>query len=158
MWLFVAFVLLPLIEIGLFVRVGGWIGLWPTLALVLAMAALGSWILRVQGGMARADLRRSLDEFRDPAEPVAHGGLILLAGLLLLIPGFFTDLIGLALLIRPARNLAVRALAGRFRLVTTRNRQGARSRHTSQDHVIEGEYRELGDVRRRDGPSGWTRH
>jgi UPF0716 protein FxsA len=158
MWLFVAFVLLPLIEIALFIKVGGWIGLWPTLALVLAMAVMGAWILRVQGGMALADLRRSLDEFRDPAEPVAHGGLILLAGLLMLIPGFFTDLIGLTLLIRPARNLAVRALAGRFPMMATRRRQRAGARPASPDDVIEGEYRELGDMRRRDGPSGWTRH
>lgn len=158
MWLFVAFVLLPLIEIVLFFTVGGWIGLWPTLVLVLAMAVLGSWILRVRGGMALADLRRSLDEFRDPAEPVAHGGLILLAGLLLLIPGFLTDLIGLTLLIRPARNLAVRLLAGRFPLVAARRRQGARARPAAQGDVIEGEYRELGDMPGRDGPSGWTRH
>ena len=52
MWLFVAFLLVPLIEIGLFIQIGGWIGLWPTLGIVVLTAILGTYLVRSQGLMA----------------------------------------------------------------------------------------------------------
>ena len=95
MWLLIAFIAVPLIEIALFIQVGGAIGLWPTLALVVLTALLGTWLLRLQGTMALAELRRSFSEVEDPSEPLAHGAMILFAGALLLTPGFFTDVVGL---------------------------------------------------------------
>lgn len=158
MWLLVVFVLVPMIEIGLFIQVGGWIGLWPTLGLVLAMALLGSWLLRTQGALAFADLRQSLSDFRDPTEPIAHGALILFAGILLITPGFFTDVIGLALLIRPVRRLALRALARRFQLVQVGpSGEGWAGRPESED-IIDGDYTEIDGIPPRQGHSGWTRH
>jgi hypothetical protein len=87
MWLFFIFIIVPMIEIGLFIEVGGLIGLWPTLAIIVIMAVFGTWLLRTQGALAFADLRRSMAEMRDPTEPMAHGAMILLAGILMVTPG-----------------------------------------------------------------------
>ena len=102
MWLLLAFIAVPLIEIALFIQVGGMIGLWPTLAIVILTALLGTWLLRMQGAAALTDLRRSFSEVEDPSEPLAHGAMILFAGALLLTPGFFTDAVGFALLTPPS--------------------------------------------------------
>lgn len=103
MWLFVPFVVVPLVEIGLFIQVGGWIGLWPTLLIVVLTALLGTYLVRSQGIMAMNNLRGSLSRLDDPSEPLAHGAMILVAGALLLTPGFFTDAVGFSLLAPPIR-------------------------------------------------------
>ena len=59
MWLFLAFLAVPLIEIALFIQVGGLIGLWPTLAIVVLTAVIGTSLLRKQGAAAMSNLRRS---------------------------------------------------------------------------------------------------
>ena len=82
MWLLLAFVAVPLIEIALFINVGGAIGLWPTLAIVVGTAFLGSWLVRTQGLMAIGNLQRSFSELDDPTEPLAHGAMILISGAL----------------------------------------------------------------------------
>lgn len=110
--------LLPLIEIAGFVLVGRQIGVLPTLGLVIAGAVAGSILLRVQGFGALARIRREIDARRDPSRDMAHGLMILLAGILLLIPGFFTDILGLLLFIPPVRDLAWQFLKSRVRIVT----------------------------------------
>ncbi|MGR3522734.1 MAG: FxsA family protein, partial [Paracoccus sp. (in: a-proteobacteria)] len=87
MWLFVLFVAIPLIEIALFIQVGGLIGLWPTLGIVLLTAVAGTALMRSQGARAWAEVQRSFAELRDPSRPLAHGVMILMAGMLLLTPG-----------------------------------------------------------------------
>ena len=103
MYIFLAFLMVPLIEIGLFIQVGGAIGLWPTLAIVVLTAVLGTALVRSQGRLALGQMRNSFQNLSDPAEPLAHGAMILFAGALLLTPGFFTDAIGFALLMPPVR-------------------------------------------------------
>lgn len=161
MWLFALFVVIPIIEIALFIQVGGWIGLWPTLGLVIAMAILGSWLLRTQGLMAMADVQRSFRDLRNPTEPMAHAALIMFAGLLMLTPGFFTDLLGLALLIRPVRRAVIASLAARFTVTTAGfgpAQRPAEPSRPARDDIIEGDYSELPPRRDGIGPSGWTRH
>jgi UPF0716 protein FxsA len=161
MWLFFIFIIVPMIEIGLFIEVGGLIGLWPTLAIIVIMAVFGTWLLRTQGALAFADLRRSMAEMRDPTEPMAHGAMILLAGILMVTPGFFTDALGLLLLIRPIRSMAIRALAKRIQIVTVGNpgtAGGPRTPRGQDADVIDAEYTSLDEKSPRDGPSGWTRH
>ena len=87
MWLFVAFLAVPLIEIGLFIQIGGVIGLWPTLLVVILTAMLGTYLVRTQGLMAIGKLQSSFSQLQDPTEPLAHGAMILFAGALLLTPG-----------------------------------------------------------------------
>ncbi len=83
MWLFLAFLTVPLIEIALFIQVGGAIGLWPTLGIVVLSAVIGTWLVRTQGAMAMGQLRSSFSRLDDPSEPLAHGAMILIAGALL---------------------------------------------------------------------------
>jgi UPF0716 protein FxsA len=158
MWLLIAFIAVPLIEIGLFIKVGGLIGLWPTLAIVLLTAIAGTWLVRRQGALALAELRGSLNELRDPTEPIAHGALILFAGALLLTPGFFTDTMGILLLIPPVRSAVLRYLASRVRVERFSVGGMPPRREPWRPDVIDGEYHEVGPDDRPRGASGWTRH
>ncbi len=160
MWLFLAFVGVPLIEIALFIQVGGAIGLWPTLAIVILTAFLGTWLVRTQGLMAMNDLRRSFSDLNDPTEPLAHGAMILVAGALLLTPGFFTDAVGFSLLMPPVR-AAVFAWAKR-RVKVQQFSMGPDPRaQQPRGHgpVIDGEFEEIDpETKGPQGSSGWTKH
>ena len=160
MWLLLAFLAIPVIEIAIFVQIGGLIGLWPTLALVLLTAVIGTLLVRSQGAQTLVDLRRSLAELSDPSEPLAHGAMILFAGALLLTPGFFTDILGFSLLIPPLRLAMFRWLRARVRLQGFAMGTGrAPARPAFDDGVIDGEFEEVtpGKLPTHQ-PSGWTRH
>lgn len=158
MYLFLAFLAVPLIEIALFVQVGGWIGLWPTLAIVILTAVAGSLLVRSQGARALADLRRALDTLGDPTLPLAEGATILFAGALLLTPGFFTDTVGLALLLPPVRRAALRALGRRVK-VARFTVGGEPPPPRPRDDIVDGDWREIdAEERETRGPSPWQRH
>lgn len=150
MWLFALFIAIPLIEIGLFIQVGGFIGLWPTLLIVLLTAMVGTWLVRQEGARALMDLRQSLNEFSDPTRPLAHGAMILFAGALLLTPGFFTDSVGLALLIPPVRDLVYRQLRGRIR-----TGQAGRPRPARED-IFDADYVDTTPRDANQSPSKWV--
>lgn len=165
MWLFALFLAVPLIEITLFIQIGGLIGLWPTLAIVVLTAVIGTSLVRTQGALALGQLRGSLNELRDPTEPLAHGAMILVAGVLLLTPGFFTDACGFALLIPPIRAAAFRFVKSKVTVARFEYGQPQNGRPQPQAHrpgagdVIDGEYREVDPPKPpANGPSGWTRH
>ena len=82
--LFIALIAVPIIEIALFIQVGDVIGLWPTLAIVIATAVAGAALLRAQGRGVMAELQGKLQEGGDPTGPRAQGAMILFAGALLL--------------------------------------------------------------------------
>ncbi|MBL8584674.1 MAG: membrane protein FxsA, partial [Rhizobiaceae bacterium] len=105
--------LLPLIEIAGFVVVGSHIGVLWTIALVLASTVAGSVLLRYQGFGVMNRMRAEVEAGRDPSREVAHGVMILLAAILLLIPGFVTDIFGILLFIPPVREIAWRFLKRR---------------------------------------------
>jgi UPF0716 protein FxsA len=158
MLLLAAFLLVPMIEIALFIAVGGWIGLWPTLALVILSAVLGTSIMRSQGAHAMRRLQTSFEDLRDPTEPLAHGAMILIAGVMLVVPGFFTDTVGLLLLIPQVRE-AVYAYAAR-RIEMREVQYGAshasyQRRSPDGGEVIDGEFEDVTPERRR-SPSGWV--
>lgn len=155
MYLFLIFLLVPLIEIALFIQIGGWIGLWPTLLIVVLTAIIGTVMVRSQGLAVLERLRGSLNEIRDPTEPIVHGAMILFSGALLLTPGFFTDAVGFALLIPGIRTAIFEAVRKRVTIVTAERGPAAHQRR--EDIVIDAEYEDL-DAPRRKGPSGWTRH
>jgi UPF0716 protein FxsA len=104
---------LPFLEIAGFVIVGRQVGVFYTLALVVASGVLGAMLLRIQGFGVMSRVRNELDAGQDPSRQLAHGAMILLAGVLLLIPGFITDIIGLLLFLPPVRDLAWRFLKNR---------------------------------------------
>jgi len=94
-WLLVFF-LTPIIEMYLLIRVGGYIGAWPTIGATIFTAALGAILVRRQGRRALDDARADLDRGAPPVAPAVHGLFLLIAGALLLTPGFISDSIGFA--------------------------------------------------------------
>ncbi len=146
MWLFVLLVIVPIIEIALFVKIGGLIGLGPTIAIVILTALLGSWLLKREGLAALARLEAAVLRGDDPSPVLIDGILILAAGLLLLTPGFFTDTIGFLLLLPPTRAAFIR-WAGRQivrRVVILRRGRGGhgaearRAPRSSRTTIIDG--------------------
>jgi UPF0716 protein FxsA len=111
--LLAAFIAVPLIEIAVFIQVGGWLGLWPTLGLILLTAVIGSWQLRAQGMATLESARRQLDEGRLPTRELFDGLCLLFAGALLLTPGFVTDIAGGLLFVPPVRE-TLRKVFGRY--------------------------------------------
>lgn len=159
MWLLLAFIAVPLIEIALFIQVGGAIGLWPTLLIVVLTAILGTTLLRNQGIAALGNLQSSFREMRDPTEPLAHGAMILFSGALLLTPGFFTDVIGFALLIPAARRAVFRYVRSRVEVRTFSSDPRAPYEAPPQDDVVEAEYHEVDPPKKpTHQSSGWTKH
>jgi UPF0716 protein FxsA len=106
------FIVVPIAELYVIIQVGELIGLWPTLALLVADAVLGSLLLRHQGRGAWRRFNRAIAERRFPGREVADGLLIAIGATLLLTPGFLTDIVGAIFLIPPTRALARRALRG----------------------------------------------
>jgi UPF0716 protein FxsA len=113
LFLIVLFIVVPIAELYVIIQVGEAIGIWPTLALLLADALLGSFLLKHQGRGAWRRFNEALAQRRFPGKEVVDGLLIVIGGTLLLTPGFLTDIAGLFLLIPPTRAIA-RALLRRF--------------------------------------------
>lgn len=177
MWLLLLFVLVPVIEIGLFIQVGGLLGLWPTLLIVILTAVLGTTLVRQQGALAMSQLRGSFSQLNDPSEPLAHGAMILFSGALLLTPGFFTDGFGFLLLVPAFRSWAFAQLRARIQVQSFTMGGGAmgggamggsagfgaphqpqRPQSDSAD-TIEADYEEVQSPRDDNNPpSGWTQH
>jgi UPF0716 protein FxsA len=115
------FIVVPIAELYVIIQVGEAIGIWPTLALLLADALLGSFLLKHQGRGAWRRFNEALAQHRFPGKEVADGLLIVIGGTLLLAPGFLTDIVGLLLLIPPTRAIARGVLRrftiGRFAVV-----------------------------------------
>lgn len=139
--LFLLLLAVPLAEIALFVQVGGAIGLWPTLGLVLATAVAGAGLLRREGRAAFDRLQTVLSRGGDVAAPLAEGAAVIAGGLLLLTPGFLTDTLGLALLIPFTRARLWRLLlrAAGAKVVTVRT-HGPVPQDGAQGATIEGDY------------------
>ena len=111
--LVVLFILLPIAEIYVIVKVGEAIGILPTLALLILDGFVGAALARSQGRTAWERFNRALAEGRVPARETFDGAMIILGGALLLTPGFITDVVGFALLIPPTRAL-VRGVTARL--------------------------------------------
>ena len=160
MYLFLAFLLVPILEIALFIQVGGLIGLWPTLAIVVLTAVLGTTLVRTQGRMALGQLQQSFATLDDPTVPLAHGAMILLSGALLLTPGFFTDAVGFALLIPGVRIAVFRYLKTKVTVTQFQMGPGAGFQQPrepfDQGDVIDGEFTEVRPRKDPSKPSKWV--
>ena len=119
--LLVLFILVPVAELALFLTLGAEIGIWNTLAIILLTAFIGAALTKSQGAKALHNFRQALAEGRLPHKEALDGLLILLAGAVLLTPGFLTDTVGFLLLIPPARAVIrgwlAKYLKGRVRLI-----------------------------------------
>jgi UPF0716 protein FxsA len=111
----------PIVELWFIIRVADVIGGWQTLALLLVEGVLGSWLIKRQGRTVIRRIDERLKSHDLPTKELADGFLILVAGVLMLTPGFLTDIVGFALLFPPTRAVARTALLRRF---TARMGQG----------------------------------
>ncbi|MBT7446942.1 MAG: FxsA family protein [Tateyamaria sp.] len=157
MWLFIAFIAIPLIEIVLFIQVGGAIGLPSTLLIVILTAILGTFLLKNQGSQAFSRITSSFQKLTDPSEALANGAMIIFAGALLLTPGFLTDIIGLSLLIPYVRLIVFKWVRSRLNIHKFTLNQN-RKPHKNQENVIDGEYFDVSQEKEGNkNPSGWTK-
>lgn len=104
------FIAVPIIEIALFIEIGGWIGLWPTLGVVIVTAFAGTWLLRLQGLAVLRRVQESAERNELPMQEVFDGLCLLVAGVMLLTPGFFTDALGFLLFVPVFRQIAGAAI------------------------------------------------
>jgi UPF0716 protein FxsA len=101
--LLTAFIVMPILELWLLVKLGGHYGIIPTLLLVVATGIAGAWMARTQGVMVLLSIQREMAQGRMPAPQMIDGVMILVAGVLLLTPGLITDAAGFLLLVPPVR-------------------------------------------------------
>ena len=112
--LFLAFTIVPFIEIYLLIKIGAWVGAFNTLLIVILTGLLGASLARLEGMKTMTRVRESLNRGELPAEEMLDAMLIFAAGIVLLTPGFITDLAGLTLLVPQARFWFKRWLRRRF--------------------------------------------
>ena len=144
--LLIVFLLVPLVEIYLLIKVGAIIGAFPTIFMVVFTAVLGAWLLRIQGFSTLARVRSTLEQGGIPAIEMVEGAVLLLAGALLLTPGFFTDTIGFLCLIPSLRRAVIRFALARWMVVPGDfGGPGSSSRGPYSSKTIEGEFRREDD-------------
>lgn len=112
--LLLLFVGIPLAELALLVQLGRWVGLGPTIALVLITGVLGAWLARAEGLRVLLGARSELAAGRMPGRAIQDGLAVLVGGAVLLTPGLLTDLFGFALLLPPTRRIIVQAIRHRI--------------------------------------------
>ena len=137
-YVFLCFLLIPFIEIYLLIQVGGVIGAFPTVFLVVFSAALGAWLLRQQGFATWHRFQASLAQGTIPAYEMIEGPILLVGGALLLTPGFVTDIMGFACLIPQLRTKIARYVIENHLL-----QAGGPFQRTprTEKNVLEGEFR-----------------
>jgi UPF0716 protein FxsA len=147
------FVLVPVIELMLLIRMGQWIGLWPTVAFVILTGWAGAFLARLEGTRVMGQFQQELLAGRVPGQAILDGACVLVGGAFLLAPGVLTDVTGLALLFPPTRRLIQRWLrkriergiaSGQIRVMTMtpgvrREDAGTRGLDPSKGIVIESD-------------------
>ncbi len=134
LYIIAAVILLPLIEIAVFIWVGDLIGVLPTILLTVITAMAGTIMLRQQGLSLLMRMQTELDAGRAPGNEVMQGAMIVLASILLLLPGFVTDAIGLLLFVPPVRAALSNFIVSRSNVVIVQGGPGGR---TSDEHVVD---------------------
>ncbi|MES1927939.1 protein affecting phage T7 exclusion by the F plasmid [Salinisphaera dokdonensis CL-ES53] len=144
--LLILFIALPILELYLLIKIGGAIGFFPTIALVLLTAVIGSQLVRRQGLTVLSRIRESQARGEMPALPMLDGAALLLAGFMLLTPGFLSDALGFVLLVPGLRQKIARRLLSRVVIMQpaggANERYAGRGQHSrpNPNAVIEGDY------------------
>lgn len=139
--LFTLFILIPLLEIYLLIKVGGIIGAIPTVFMVVFTAVLGVLLLRHQGLYTLGKVQSALARGELPTAAMLEGVVLIISGALLLTPGFFTDAIGFLGLIPPLRRKLVLAVLERGIITSIHQRPGPKGPDGQGPRTIEGDYR-----------------
>jgi UPF0716 protein FxsA len=155
--LLAAFIVLPLAEIAVLIKVGSWIGLAPTLALIVLTAVAGTWMLRRQGFSVLIRARRQLEMGELPVVEVFEGLCLVFAGALLLTPGFITDTLGALLLVPPVRALLYRRLGHYLERHVVGQPRAEQPERDAAPPIIDAKFEEL-NAREMPPPRGdWKR-
>jgi len=117
-YLFALFLVVPIIEIAIFVAMGGLVGFWWTMGGVVFTAVLGSYLLRLQGFAVWRDVQGKMQAGQFPGQSIVDGIMLAIAGALLLTPGFFTDAVGFALFVPQVRYFIFEQLRQRVSVVS----------------------------------------
>jgi len=102
--IFLLFIFIPIIEISIFITVGSNIGILNTIAIILLTAVIGIYFVRRQGLSLLFNAQRNMAQGIMPAEEIKGGIFLLISGLLLITPGFFTDCVGFLMFLKPVQN------------------------------------------------------
>ena len=149
--LLLVFIVVPILEIIVFIRAGEWIGLWPTVAGVVLTAVIGAAIVRHQGLSTLARAQKSVGEGRFPVTEVFDGLCLVFAGAFLITPGFLTDSVGFLLLVPPVRAFLRRIVgnrmiaSGRVKVWAEAPPRDSPSRGKRDGIVIDAEYEHVPD-------------
>ncbi|WP_151523380.1 FxsA family protein [Serinicoccus kebangsaanensis] len=143
-WILLAIVLLPIVEIAVLVLVGQAIGLWWTLGLIVAVAVAGTWLARRESSRTYRALQQALNSGRMPADEMTDAILLMVGGVLLLLPGFVSDVVALVLVLpftRPAARRLLQAVVASRALATVGGTSGSARppRPPGAGTVIDGE-------------------
>ncbi len=136
--LFLIVLIIPFAEIYLLLQVGGMIGAFPTILLVVFTAVLGAWLLKQQGFATLQRFQESLAQGVMPAYEIVEGPIILVGGALLLTPGFITDIIGFACLIPSLRRKIAQYVIEHYLVQAGAQFQQGKA---AENNVLEGEFR-----------------
>lgn len=142
----IIFVVIPLVELGIFAAVSEHIGLWSALLFALFTAVLGGSVVRMQGMQTIASMRGNMDQGRMPTKEIFDGFCLVAAGALLITPGFLTDAIGFSLLIPPLRDALRKTLKKHAKFAmgsASFTGDGFSSKQYSDPNIIEGEFENL---------------
>ena len=136
--LFLLILLIPFVEIYLLLEVGGIIGALPTIFLVVFTAVLGAWLLRRQGFETFRKFQLSLAQGEIPAYEIIEGPIILLGGVLLLTPGFLTDILGFVCLIPSLRRKVAQYILEKHLIQASGFYHSGKK---AEKNILEGEFR-----------------
>lgn len=151
--------LLPLLEIAGFVVIGARIGLGGTLVWVLGAAVGGIWLIRQGGLNAVTKLQTAMNQGREPGHTLIDGAATVIAGLLLVVPGFVSDFLALVLLLPWTRDFLLRRMARHFesRVYRSNARQARTTIIEGEFEVVEPEADSSNPPNRGNGQSPWRK-
>jgi len=104
-YLFLLFAVIPVVELGILIKVGSYLGVFTTVSIVILTAMVGAYMVRLEGIGVMTRIQVSMQQGEFPADDLISGAMILVAGALLLTPGFFTDILGFLMVFPLSRNL-----------------------------------------------------
>lgn len=150
--LFLVFITVSLLEIFVLLKVGSFLGAWPTVGLVVVTAVMGSALVRSQGIELVKQLQQRIAQGEMPGVQLIEGGILLFAGVLLITPGFVTDFCGLLLLQPAIRGRLAKAIVANLKLNTgapisgySQPPSGSFTRENRDKNIIEGEFERKDD-------------
>lgn len=136
--LFLLFIILPIIEIALLMEIGSLLGFWTTLGIIVLTAWVGAKKVREQGIATMHSVQEKMNQGEMPSDEIVAGLMLLVSGVLLVTPGFVTDIIGLTLLVPAARSAIAKAVKKHIKVAPMQGMHSQQSFYYQQSHFNQG--------------------